>query len=226
MPQDGIEGVCRVVIGCAQPDWWKIPSVDPNVEWFLSRGGSLGSHIRSLLPQQKTPDKSGVVWFSLRSLWPEQLVTETCSLHIRMVTVTQSMCPSTEIEFGKALRCLDVGSVVFSGKWKCNWHKLFVFLCKRAIMVPLCVVWRMGTSLSHCPQNQLFDWAHWRALGYMGFHLNKWIKDQDLVRVMGGDRSLFTALFCGLWVWLVACIKDPCSTLQLSLYWRLCSTLL
>ena len=48
MPQDGMEGVCRVVIGCAQPNGWKITSVDPNVEQFLGRGGSFGSHIRSL----------------------------------------------------------------------------------------------------------------------------------------------------------------------------------
>ena len=38
----------EVVIGCAQPDGWKITSVEPNVEWFLSGGGSKGSHIRSL----------------------------------------------------------------------------------------------------------------------------------------------------------------------------------
>ena len=37
-----------VVICCAQPDGWKITSVDPNVKQFLSGGGSLGSHIRSL----------------------------------------------------------------------------------------------------------------------------------------------------------------------------------
>ena len=37
-----------VVVGCAQPDGWKITSVDPNVKQFLSGGGSLGSHIRSL----------------------------------------------------------------------------------------------------------------------------------------------------------------------------------
>ena len=41
---DGIEGVCRVVIGCAQPNGWKITSADPNAKWFLSVGGSLGSH--------------------------------------------------------------------------------------------------------------------------------------------------------------------------------------
>ena len=28
----GMEDVCRVVIGCAQPDGWNITSVDPNVE--------------------------------------------------------------------------------------------------------------------------------------------------------------------------------------------------
>ena len=44
LPWDGMEGVCRVVIGCAQPDRWKITSVDPNVEQFLSGDGSLGSH--------------------------------------------------------------------------------------------------------------------------------------------------------------------------------------
>ena len=38
----------EVVVGCAQPDGQKIDSVEPNVEKFLSRGGSKGSHIRSL----------------------------------------------------------------------------------------------------------------------------------------------------------------------------------
>ena len=38
----------ELVIGCAQPDGWKITSVEPNVEWFLSGGDSKGSHIRSL----------------------------------------------------------------------------------------------------------------------------------------------------------------------------------
>ena len=38
----------ELVIVCAQPDGWKIISVEPNVEWFLSGGGSKGSHIRSL----------------------------------------------------------------------------------------------------------------------------------------------------------------------------------
>ena len=37
----------ELVIGCAQPDGWKITSVEHNVEWFLSEGGSEGSHIRS-----------------------------------------------------------------------------------------------------------------------------------------------------------------------------------
>ena len=50
-----------VVVGCAQCDGWKITSVDPNMEQFLSKGGSLGSYIRSLLPQQLAPDRSGVV---------------------------------------------------------------------------------------------------------------------------------------------------------------------
>ena len=35
----------EVVIGCAQPDGWKITSVKPTVEWFLSGSGSEGSHI-------------------------------------------------------------------------------------------------------------------------------------------------------------------------------------
>ena len=38
----------ELVIGCAQPDGWKVTSVKPNVEQFLSGGGSEGSHIRSL----------------------------------------------------------------------------------------------------------------------------------------------------------------------------------
>ena len=46
---EGWDGGCvELVIGCAQPDGWKITSVEPNVEWFLSGGGSKGSHIRSL----------------------------------------------------------------------------------------------------------------------------------------------------------------------------------
>ena len=38
----------EVVIGCAQSVGWKITSVEPNVEWLMSGGGSEGSHIRSL----------------------------------------------------------------------------------------------------------------------------------------------------------------------------------
>ena len=38
----------EVVIDCAQPEGWKITSVEPNVEQFLSGGGSKGSPIRSL----------------------------------------------------------------------------------------------------------------------------------------------------------------------------------
>ena len=38
----------EVVVDCAQCDGWKITSVDPNVKQFLSKGGSLGSYIRSL----------------------------------------------------------------------------------------------------------------------------------------------------------------------------------
>ena len=45
MPQDGIEGVCKVVIGYTQPNRWKIPSANPNGEWFQSGGGSLGSAV-------------------------------------------------------------------------------------------------------------------------------------------------------------------------------------
>ena len=44
MTQGGMEQVCRVVIGCAQPDGWKITSANPNVERFCSRGGSIESH--------------------------------------------------------------------------------------------------------------------------------------------------------------------------------------
>ena len=62
----------------------------------------------------------------------------------------QSVCPSTEIKFGNHLRCFEVGSVVFSGK--CSAFGISLLLScasKRAVMVPLCVVWRTGTSLSH-----------------------------------------------------------------------------
>ena len=34
MPHGGMEGVHRVVIGCTQPDGWKITSTDPNAECF------------------------------------------------------------------------------------------------------------------------------------------------------------------------------------------------
>ena len=37
----------ELIVGCAQPDGWKITSVEPNVEWFLSGGGSEGGHVRS-----------------------------------------------------------------------------------------------------------------------------------------------------------------------------------
>ena len=33
IPQGGM-GVCRVVVGCVQPDGWKITSADPNGDWF------------------------------------------------------------------------------------------------------------------------------------------------------------------------------------------------
>ena len=72
---DGMEDGHRSGHWLCQPDGWKITSVDPNVKEFLSKGGSLGSYIRSLWPQQLAPDRSDVVWFSLRSLWPEQPVT-------------------------------------------------------------------------------------------------------------------------------------------------------
>ena len=38
----------ELIVGCPQPYGWKITSVEPNVEWFLSGGGSKGGHIRSL----------------------------------------------------------------------------------------------------------------------------------------------------------------------------------
>ena len=41
-------GMCVELVGCAQPDGWKISSVKPNMEGFLSGGGSKGSYIRSL----------------------------------------------------------------------------------------------------------------------------------------------------------------------------------
>ena len=38
----------ELIVGCAEPDGWKITSVKPNVEQFLSGGGSKGSHIKSI----------------------------------------------------------------------------------------------------------------------------------------------------------------------------------
>ena len=34
IPKGGMEGVCRVAVGCAQPSGWKLTSADPNVDWF------------------------------------------------------------------------------------------------------------------------------------------------------------------------------------------------
>ena len=48
-------------------------------------------------------------------------------LHIRMVTVIQSVCPSTEIKFGKHFRCFEVGSVILSGKCGAFGIKTFCF---------------------------------------------------------------------------------------------------
>ena len=103
----------ELIVGCAQPYGWKITSVETNVELFLSGGGSEGGHWRSLWPQHLAPCRSEVVWFTLRSILPVQPVNETRSLHIRMVTVIQSVCPSTEIKFGKHLRCFEVGTVAY-----------------------------------------------------------------------------------------------------------------
>ena len=47
-PGMGRRMCAEVVIDCAQPAGWKITRVDPNMKQFLSGGGSLGSHIRSL----------------------------------------------------------------------------------------------------------------------------------------------------------------------------------
>ena len=33
--QGGMEGVCRVVVGCTQPDGWKITSANPIGDWFI-----------------------------------------------------------------------------------------------------------------------------------------------------------------------------------------------
>ena len=46
-PEMGWRMCVELIIGCAQPDGWKITSVKPNVEQFLSGGGSEGGHIRS-----------------------------------------------------------------------------------------------------------------------------------------------------------------------------------
>ena len=34
-------GLCRVVIGCTQPDGWKITSANPNGDWFTEWRGFL-----------------------------------------------------------------------------------------------------------------------------------------------------------------------------------------
>ena len=151
-------------------------------------GGSLGSYIRSLWPQQLATDRSEVVWFSLRSIWPEQPVTETWSLHIMTVPVIHSMWPFTEMKFGKHLRCLDVGSVVFSGK--CGAFSISLLLsCAKGPSWFNCV-WFGGQALHWVIVHKTnCFWTCWRALDNMGFHLNKSVKDQGLIRVMGGDRS-------------------------------------
>ena len=48
MPQGGMEGLCRVGIGCAQPDVWKTTSADTNVDRSLGRGGSFWSGVDHL----------------------------------------------------------------------------------------------------------------------------------------------------------------------------------
>ena len=55
IPWGGMEGVCRVIVGCMQPDGWKITSVNPNGDWFsewrrLLLEWSCSSMLRSLLP--------------------------------------------------------------------------------------------------------------------------------------------------------------------------------
>ena len=185
-----------VVIGCAQPYGWKITSVEPNVEWLLSGGGSKGSHMRSLWPQHLAPDRSGVVWFSLRSLWPEQLVTETWSLHIRMVTQIQSVCPSTEMKFGTHLRCFEAGSIVFSGRYSAFCISLLLS-CAKGPSWYHCV-WFGEWALHWVIVTYQLLWMHWGALGNMDFHLNNSVMDQGLVWVIGGDRSCSQSIFvCG-----------------------------
>ena len=91
----------------------------------------------------------GLSEFTLRSIWPVQPVTETRSSHIRMVTVIQSVCPSTEIKFRKHLRCFEVGRVVFSGK--CGAYGInLLFSCAKGPAWYHCLWFGgQGTSLSH-----------------------------------------------------------------------------
>ena len=56
--------------------------------------------------------------------------------HFIKVTLTQTVCPSTVMEFGVHLGVFDVGSVVFSGKWQLYMALTFVPV-QKAIMVPL-----------------------------------------------------------------------------------------
>ena len=112
-----------------------------------------------------------------------------------------------------------MGSVVFSGKWQCIWHKPFVFLCKGPAWYHCLWFGGRALPLSHCPHSNCF-WTRWRALGNMGFHLNNSMRDQGLVWVIGGDRLCSQSIFC-LWVWPVAGSKDPWSALQPLGYWKI-----
>ena len=86
------------------------------------------------------------------------------------------------MKFGKYLRCLDVGSVVFIGKCSAFGIRLLFSCAKGPSWYHS--VWFGGWTLhwdivykTNC------IWTHWRALGNMGFHLKNWMKDHNKTTV-------------------------------------------
>ena len=139
-----------------------------------------------------------------------QPVTETWSSHIRMVTVIQSVCPSTEIKFGKHLRCFEVGRVVFSGKCGACGISL-LFSCAKGPAWYHCL-WFGGQALHWVMstfQLLLNPLRSTRQYGFPPQQFNDWPRSGMSNRWW---QVMFTVYFC-LWVWPVAGIKDPWSAL-------------
>ena len=71
MPQGGMEGECRAVIGCTQPDGWKITSANPKWgmvpewRWFLRQWGCLTHYGHYDLRSQSLELKACTLGWSL-----------------------------------------------------------------------------------------------------------------------------------------------------------------